>query len=296
MTKHKRKLNRDYALIMKVVTVILVLYCASLIYPMIWALMTSFKGTLDYISNPLGFPKVFEFNNYLLAYQHFYINIEVGANQKYIYIEEMIFNSMLYALGSAFFATLTSTITAYTTARFNYKFSKVIYWIVIITMILPIVGALPSEIQITKSLGLYDSIFGLFVLKANFLGLYYLVFYAMFKSVPQDYTDAAKIDGASNFQIFSRIMLPMAKKIFFTVMLIQFINFWNDYQTPLIYLPTKPTLAVGLFNYSTSTVNAISSTPVKLAGALMVFIPIFIVFILMQKRLIGGMDMGGVKE
>lgn len=281
---------------MKIVTVVLVLYSISLIYPMIWAFITSFKGTLDYISNPIGLPKVFEFNNYLLAYQHFYINVEVGAESKYIYIEEMIFNSLLFSLGSAFFATFTSTVTAYTTARFDYKFSKVIYWIVIITMILPIVGALPSEIQVTKSLGLYDSIFGLFVLKANFLGLYYLVFYAMFKSVPQDYADAARIDGASNWQIFSKIMLPMAKKLFFTIMLIQFINFWNDYQTPLIYLPTKPTLAVGLFNYSTSTVNAISSTPVKLAGALMVFIPIFIVFIVMQKRLIGGMDMGGVKE
>lgn len=291
-----KKIMKNYSLITTIILIVLSLYTISLIYPMIWALMTSFKGTLEYITNPIGFPRVFEFNNYILAYQYFYVTIEKGSEIQYVYIEQMILNSLFYAVGSAFFATFTSALVAYMTARFNYKFSKVIYWIVIITMILPIVGALPSEIQVTKSLGLFDSILGLFVLKANFLGLYFLVFYAMFRSIPKDYEDAAKIDGASNFQIFSRIMMPMAKKIFMTIMLIQFITFWNDYQTPLIYLPTKPTLAVGLFNYSTSTTNAISSTPVKLAGALMVFIPIFFVFIFSQKRLIGGIQMGGIKE
>ena len=291
-----KKMFKKYSLLTIVILVILVGYTVSLIYPLLWGFITSFKGTLDYISNPIGFPSRFAYENYLTAYQYFYLTIENGANTEYIYIEEMIMNSLLYAVGGAFFATFTAAITAYATARYNYVFSKIVYWIVIVTMILPIVGNLPSEIQVTKALGLYDSIFGLYILKANFLGLYYLVFYAMFKAIPKDYEDAAKIDGASNFQIFFRIMLPMAKKIFFTIMLIQFITFWNDYQTPLLYLPTKPTLAVGLFNYSTSTINAISSTPVKLAGALMVFIPIFIIFIFTQKRLMGGMQMGGLKE
>lgn len=292
----KRKVNSDYSFIMKIVTVVLILYCISLIYPLVWALMTSFKETLDYLNNPIGFPARLAVENYAMAYKYFYVTVEVGSNIKYIYLEEMILNSLLYSIGGAFFATFSAAITAYAASRFKFKFSKVIYWIVIITMILPIVGSLPSEIQVTKALGLYDSIWGLYVLKANFLGLYFLVFYAMFSSIPYDFSDAARMDGANNWQIFTKIMLPMARKLFFTVMLILFIANWNDYQTPLLYLPSHPTLAVGLFNFQGSTVNAISSTPIKLAGALMVFIPTFIVFIFLQKPLMGGMDMGGVKE
>ena len=296
MKNKKTKINNNYTLAMKIITVILILYSISLIYPMLWAIITSLKGTLDYLGNPIGLPKVYEFNNYVTALRHFYVIVESGATMRYVYIEEMVWNSLFYSIGSAFFSTFTAAITAYATSRFKYKFSNVVYWIVIITMILPIVGSLPSEIQITKALGLYDSIPGLFVLKANFLGLYFLVFYAFFAGVPNDFSDAARIDGASNLKIFTKIMMPMAKKTFLTIMLIQFISNWNDYQTPLLYLPSHPTLAVGLFNFQGSTVNDISSTPIKLAGALMVFIPTFIIFIFLQKPLLGGMDMGGIKE
>lgn len=292
-----RKIHKkEYTVGSLLIMAILVVYVASLIVPMFWALLTSLKGILDYIENPLGFPKVFEFNNYFTAYQYFFVAIDKGGETTYVYIEEMLFNSLLYAVGASFFGTLATTMVAYVTARFNYRFSKIIYWVVVITMILPIVGSLPSEIQVTKALGIYDSIIGMYILKANFLGLYFLVFHAMFKTIPQDYVDAAVMDGAGNFRVFTQIMLPIAKKLFGTVMLIRFIEYWNDYQSPMIYLPTRPTLAVGLFNYSASTINAISSTPLKLAGALMIFVPIFVLFIFMQKQLIGGMSMGGVKE
>ena len=292
----RRASRKEYSFGIIIVMAILFLYAISLIVPMVWALLTSLKGTLDYIENPLGLPKSYEFKNYLTAYQYFFVSIDQGGHTKFIYIEEMVLNSLLYAVGSAFFATLITCVAAYATSRFPYKFSKMVYWIVVITMILPIVGSLPSEIQVTKFLGLYDTMIGMYILKANFLGLYFLVFHAMFKSIPQDYVDAAVMDGASNLKVFTRIMLPIVGKLFTTVMLIRFIEFWNDYQSPMIYLPTKPTLAVGLFNFSGSTINAISSTPLKLAGALMVFIPIFIMFIFLQKRLIGGMSMGGIKE
>jgi len=294
--KNKHKQKKSYSLGIILVMIILWLYVISLIIPMFWAVLTSFKDILDYIENPLGIPNQFKFENYITAYQYFFVAVDDGGNTKYIYIEEMLLNSLLYAVGAAFFSTLATAVVAYVTSRFKYKFSNVVYWIVVITMILPIVGSLPSEIEVTKALGLYDTIFGMYILKANFLGLYFLVFHASFKSIPQDYVDAAVMDGAGNLKIFSKIMLPIVKKLFGTIMLIRFIEYWNDYQTPMIYLPNRPTLAVGLFNYSGSTIGAISSTPLKLAGALMIFVPIFIVFIFMQKQLIGGMSMGGIKE
>lgn len=280
-----------------IITIILMLYVFSLFLPLFWGIITSLKDSLDYINNPLGFPNKWEFNNYKTAIKYFYVPVEIKGQEKIVYIGEMFLNSLLYSVGGAFISTFVTCIVAYATARFDFKFSKVVYWIVIITMILPIVGSLASEKNIVESLGLYDSMLGMYLLKANFLGLYYLVFYAAFSKIPKDFEEAAIIDGASNFQVMTKVMLPMVSKLFTTIMLIKFIDFWNDYQTPLIYLPTKPTIAVGLLGYSQSYIYQISSPPMKLAGALIVFVPILILFIFLQKRLIGGISsVGGIKE
>ena len=124
MTKRKRKVNNDYSFIMKIITVILIVYCISLIYPMIWALITSLKGTLDYLSNPIGLPKKLEFENYLTAYKYFYVTVDVDGSTKYIYLEQMIFNSLLYSVGGAFFSTFTAAVTAYATSRFKLSSAK----------------------------------------------------------------------------------------------------------------------------------------------------------------------------
>jgi ABC-type glycerol-3-phosphate transport system permease component len=162
-------------------------------------------------------------------------------------------------------------------------------------MIFPVVGSLPSEMQIARSLGLYDSYLGNFFLKASFWGLYYLVFFEMFKGVPRDFQEAAQIDGASNLNIMLRIMYPLIRGTFFTVMLIYFITYWNDYQTPLLYLPSKPTIALGLYIFTFSTLNELAGEPIKLGASIIVFIPIFVLFALFQKRLIGNISMGGIK-
>ena len=75
-------------------------------------------------------------------------------------------------------------------------------------MILPIIGAMPSELRILKSIGLYDTIFSGWILRANFLGVYFLVFHANFKAIPHSYAEAARIDGASKIQQVWHITLP----------------------------------------------------------------------------------------
>jgi ABC-type glycerol-3-phosphate transport system permease component len=208
----------------------------------------------------------------------------------------MALYSVIYAGGCAFVQTLATCIVAYATARFDFKLSKIIYSTVLILMVLPIIGSLPSELQLTKNLGLYDTLFGPLVLKFNFIGMYYLVFYATFRGVPKAYTEAAKIDGASNMRIMTRIILPLIKNTFLTIMLINFVAYWNDYQTPLVYIPSYPTMAYGLYLYNFSTISEISDTPMKIAGCMIVFLPILIVFIIFQKRLMGNVSMGGIKE
>ena len=162
-------------------------------------------------------------------------------------------------------------------------------------MVLPIVGSLPSEIRMAKALGLFDKFYGLWLMKANFLGLYFLVFHGIFKTLPMAYTEAAKIDGAGNLAVLLRIILPLVRNTFFTIMLINFIAFWNDYQTPLIYMPSYPTIALGMFYMASTTENGLSTVPMRMTGAMLMLIPILVLFLCFHKRLLGNLTVGGLK-
>jgi ABC transporter, permease protein len=279
---------------MAILLTVLILYSLTLILLLVWALITSFKSQEDFRLNILFLPKPWEWN-YSFVLKVFAVPVPTDEGTLYVGMEWMFVYGFLYALGCAFAGTFIPCLTAYLCAKFPYKLSKIIYLTVIITMILPIVGSLPSEIQMAKRFGLYDQIWGLWIMKANFLGIYYLIFYNMFKGMPSAYSEAAKIDGAGNFSVLFRIILPLARNTFFTIMLINFIGFWNDYQTPLVYLPSWPTVAYGVFYMSSTNINSLSTVPMRMTSAMLMLIPILIVFLIFHKRLIGNLTMGGIK-
>lgn len=298
MAAQKKKFR--FSVIMIVLGVILVIYSISLVVPIIWGLMCSLKTKNDFRLNlfglPEGWPWDWAWGNYSSVFETFAIPIEYGAGMRKVYFIEMMGYSVLYALGCSFAATLVSSVVAYLVAKFPYKFSKIVYSVVIVAMILPIVGNLPSEIQMARAIGLYNHIWGLWIMKANFLGLYFLVFYGVFKNVPKEFADAAYVDGAGNLSVLFRIIFPIVKASFFTVMLLNFISFWNDYQIPLIYLPSFPTAAYGLYWFTSASLQTNSNVPMKLAGCMTVLIPILVLFLLFSNRLIGNVTIGGLKE
>ena len=276
---------------------VLIAYALILVLAFGLSIMNSFKDRLYYEAfDSFGLPNPWTFENYEAALEYFYVGVGTAeGGQRHVYIPEMVFNTILYAGGSAFFRTLSCCLMAYACARFSYKFCGWIYALVLVTMMLPIVGALPSEVQMLTMLGLWNTIPGTWLLSFNFLGMYFLVFHAAFKSIPKDYSEAAQIDGAGNYRIMLTIMLPLVKFTFFTIMLLQFINYWNEFQTALVYLPDYPTLSYGLYKFSFVGKSQVSSQPHKLAGCMIVFVPIFVVFLCFHKRLIGNVSMGGIK-
>lgn len=276
-----------------IVFAVLLIYALSLMIPFFWAILTSFKSRVDYLKSPLGWPTKFLWKNYATAIKNFFVEYDDYT----LYIDTMIINSVIYAVGCSFALTAGNCITAYCCAKFSdFKISSVYTTIVIVAMALPLVGTQASTLQMLINLGIYDSLFGFILCQINFLGLYYLVFLAAFQAIPKDYSEAAYIDGANNFTLFFKLMVPFVSKTFLTVMLIQFIVYWNDYQLPLLYLPSYPTLSYGLYVYSGSWRTEISSVPMKMAGCMVLFLPIFIVFCVFQRQLLGNIMMGGIKE
>ncbi len=277
-----------------ILLVCLVLYAISLFTPLAWGLITSFKKQSEFRLNIIGLPKKWVWN-YSYVFKMFFVRVPTDTGVRKVGMGFLFLYAFLYAAGCAFTSAIVPCVTSYLCARFRYKFSKIVYAVVIVTMVLPIVGALPSEIRMSKALGLYDHIWGLWIMKANFLGMYFLVFYGLFATMPMAYTEAAKIDGAGNLTILLRIILPLVKNTLFTVMLINFIGFWNDYQTTLIYLPSFPTIALGMFHMASTTENGLSTIPMRMTGAMLMLTPILALFLCLHKRLLGNLTVGGIK-
>lgn len=207
----------------------------SLVYPLVWSLLTSFKSPAEYRINITGLPEEWIWN-YSFVFEKFTVRVWTGKTMLNVGVWQMLLNSLLYSVGSAVCAAFIPCIAAYACAKFKYKTSKIFFNIVVVTMVLPVVGNLPSEIQMARWFGLFDQVWGLWIMKCSALGMYFLIFHAVFKSLPDDFTEAAKVDGAGNFRIFFRIVLPVVRNTLMTVILIKFIEFWNDYQTQYSFI------------------------------------------------------------
>lgn len=297
----KSKMKKRDALILKIVlSVVLLAYSVSLFIPILWGLMTSFKTQSDFRHSVFGWPEPFTFENYATAVRNLFRDVQDPHNASQmlrVYFPLMFVYSLLYAGGCAIFSTTTACVVAYATVKFSkFKLSKVIYTIVIVTMILPVIGNLPSEIRMSQMLGLYNTFWGIWIMKMTFLGMYFLVFHATFRGVAKDYYEAAYLDGASELRVMLQIAFPLVKYTYFTVLLLNFITFWNDYQVPLIYMPSYPTAAYGVYLFNNSNDAQLSTVPVRITGCIFLLTPVLILFMAFHRQLIGNVSMGGIKE
>ena len=298
MTKNRRLESRNkFTPLTICLFAILVLYVLFLLGIFAWVFTTASKAYVDDYksytegvkSNIIGWPKKFELlGNIALINDGF-------ADYTLV---DMAINTILYALGCSLSKVIVTCIVAYLCARYENWFSKVIYTTVIVSMIVPIVGSQAAEIKLAQELNLYNNMVGMWVMRANFLGLYFLVFYAVFKSMPKGYYEAARIDGANDMQVMVKVALPLAKLTFFSILLILFIEYWNDYLIPNLYLPDYKTLSLALYHQSQSQElenTKIARVPYVMASVLCVTVPVIIIFAIFSKRLMGNMSVGGLK-
>ena len=273
----------------------LLLYTVSLLVPVSWAIITSLKSRLDFINNPFGLLEEWIFTNYSDAFELLYVTVTDSLGTKDVFLSRLFINSVIYAIGCGFMHTLAPCLVAYAVAKYKFKFSGFLYNFVIITMLLPSVGTLASEITIVKVIGFYDSFLGMFGMRFSFLGSNFLIFYAAFKSISWEYAEAGLMDGASHFKIFTRIMMPLVKTTFGAIFLLSFITYWNEYTTPMIFLPSNPTVAYGLYRFRFSSRSEITSVTMQMTACLLVSLPIFVIFVTFKNKIMGNLTMGGLK-
>ena len=304
ITSGKKKEVKPLAII---IAAILFLYVLPMALPLLWTLLTTLKSNAEYsyyevnglmVGNKLWLPKKMSFDNYALAYKHFRVVVSATNPAEYdmeYKIMSQFVNSILYSVGCATSGTLVSLVMGYATARFKYKFSGLIYAFVLVTMALPIVGSMPSEIAVSQSLGIFDTFPGIWIMRGSFLNTYFLIFFAQFKMIPKDYTEAAKIDGASPLAVMVKIIVPLAMGTVTTVFVLTFISFWNDFQIPMVYIPSHPVAAYGMYVFQNTPIREISNTPTKLAGICLMAFPIVVFYAIFNKKLNVNLSVGGIK-
>lgn len=295
MEKENQAKKQKFSAFNAVVYVFLLLHAVMLIAMLAWAISVSLTSNEVAKKGFFIFPD-FAFGNYSHVVKNFKFMVTRGDFPIEVRLfPDIIIYTILYTVGGAFVSALVPCFVAYVVAKFKNFVSKILYTIVIVTMIVPIIGNQPAMIKVMMTLNIYDTIFGAWILRANFLGMYFLIFVSAFKALSDNYMEAAYIDGASEWRVLLTIMFPLVKTIFFTVMLIQFVDCWNDYGIPLLYIPSHPTIAYGVYRMSNTVVTGLSSPPMKMAACAIMVIPTVTLFIIFKDKLMGNLSMGGIK-
>ncbi len=292
------KISKNKNVFTWITVAVLSIYAISVCVPLIWGFIQTFKdGIIEWEFNKFGFPQEWILDNYDIALNKaLRIYVEDGYDGHFVYAPQMILNSIVLSTVWTFASVFCNMLVAYACARFDFKLGKVIFGTVVITMLLPIVGALPASIQLMHDLNIDDTFIGTVFLRFSFSGTYFLVFYAAFKSINSAYTEAARMDGANNYKIMFNIIFPLVFSTTMGIFILQFIGHWNDYTTQMIYLPSMPTIAYGLFDlqsYGDTAESALMT--VRMASCFLACLPTLILFIIFRNKIMGNLVVGGIK-
>lgn len=275
---------------------LLCLWTIAFLFMLFWGILTSVKSDVEFYLNPTWFPSSasgWAFGNYIVAFQN--IKISVTAT-KTVGFFGLLGNSLLYACGNAFFSVLTASIASYILAKYKYiRWVNALWPIVLITNYMPLSVSMAANIKLLNDLGLYDSLLGNYLWSCGAFGSVFLMYYASWKGLSWGYAEAAFIDGAGHCRTMVQIMFPMTRTIFGVLFLMQFITLWNDYMTPLIYLPSYPNLSYGAWMFQYSTNYEVADVTRKMAGLLIIALPVFVLFMCFKEKLMGSLTIGGLK-
>ncbi len=279
--------------------VFLIVYASSLVLMYLWGFITSLKTIDGFAQDMIGLPKGAPWNwawtNYKEALSLFETSFIHEGQIYYVGFMDMLGNTITFSLLGPFITITVTWIMSYACSQFRNRASNVIFNINMVLMLIPIVGTLPSALLFYKTLRLYNT-WGYVVLSSiGFVGANFLIFHSYLKTIPREMREASVIDGAGNFTIMVRIFFPLSINIFMILFLTAFIVNWNDYMTMVIWLPSFPSLAYGMYKFSTNSATGASWPPIQISGCMILMIPILVLFTIFKDKIIGSVTIGTLK-
>ncbi len=264
-----------------------ILFCGILL----WAIIFSLDVNHHLILGGGELPEELHFENYVTAF--YSLKAYIGGEFRYAMFFELLYNSVLYAVVTPFLALATAATTSYCVCKYSkkVKFVSVFFAFTIFCTYMPISGSVGATLKWQKAFGLYDTFWAHWIGSSGAFGSMFLLYYATYKGVDDAYIEAAEIDGASPWRIFSQIVFPMTSGTFWALYLKSFIEQWNNYSSPIMYLPSHPTIS-----YAAWTIRNSSNIPIVLASLMIVITPITILFIVFRDTLLNAnLSLSGLK-
>lgn len=255
--------------------------------PFLWMISSSLKTQVDVQRIPPELlPRTLEFGNYARAW---------GA----LPFTRFLFNTLFIATLAMAGELVSSSLVAYGFARFRFPGRRVLFVMLLSTMMIPAIVTLVPVFLFWRKLGLVNT-FDPLVLTALFGGRAFYVFLMrqFFASVPRELEEAAVLDGASPLQVYWHVFLPLVKPVMLTVALISFAVHWNDFLGPLVFLNDfdKYTMTLGLRFFQGSQTGERPAWSLMMAMTTLMAVPIVAVFFCAQRRFIEGASFSGLKD
>ena len=267
------------------VSFIFFLIAASYVYLLVWAIIAGCKTHTEIVMDPLGLPKEWMLGHFIEVFSSLNVNGHGFWN--------MLFNSVYFSVLGVGIGQLVTMSFAYCCTKYTFPGSKLPYIIILIMITLPLYGSGGATYKIRKSLGIIDSNAHIVLATAGF-NMNFLYYRAFFKNLSWSYAEAAMMDGAGPFKIFTQVMMPMAKPIFGALFLTGWLRDWNSYESALIYLPNLPTLPVGIYQFNTEMIYR-ARLDILFAGCVLISIPAILLFTIFNKAITTNLSVGGLK-
>lgn len=265
-----------------ILTAALVLVAMLYLFPLVWFILSSFKPGSELFSYPLSvLPEHATMQNYLDAWSS-------------LDFVRYFTNTLKSSVITTILTVIASATCGFAFAKYDMKWLKFFFVCIIATTMLPTEVIMNPVFTVIRELGLYDSLAGIIIPSINTAtGIF--MFRTFFVSIPDDLIESTRIDGASDGEIFMKIMLPIAKPIIMTLSIFSFQWRWNDYIWPLIVLndPKKYTFQVAI----RSLVGAENvNWTVLIAASVLSIIPLVLVFIVFQRYILDSGATTGMKD
>lgn len=276
------KRNNSIEIVNKIMLYIgMIITMIIIIYPLVWVAINSFKTDTQLFDKSWALPKVWVWSNYVIAWKY-------G-------VARYILNSVIVTSSTVFLNLVVSVMASYALSRFRFKGSQfLLYFILGGLMLAPEVSLIPL-FRILSWMGLYNTYLAMILPDLAF-GIPFMTFLirSYMLGLAKDFEEAATLDGASTFQIFMHVVVPLCRPILASAALLDAMRVWNEFMFGLTFITDEKlkTVPVGLMAFSGALRE---QHTVIMAGLIISAIPMIILFLLTQKQFIRGLAMGGLR-
>lgn len=250
--------------------------------PLVVLGMNALKSSAEVAHNPLGVPQTFHWENFLAAWT-------IGE------FSTTMRNSLILVVGTVASVLALGGLAAYSLARLQPAGSDLVMLYMLVGSSLPVWLFLVPLFFLWRTLGLINNLFGLMIIYTALnapLAIFLLRSYMV--QLPRDFEDAARVDGANEVQVFTRVILPLSWPGFLTVGLVVALGVWNEFQIALIFV-NDPQLFPVTISYYKFTSRFSRDWALTSAAAVMMIVPVLVLFLSLQRRFIEGLTQGGIK-